>query len=185
MILEYGLDKAEEYEQGGGTKSQEGSLREYLWTSAWLNTRVVEDLSSGRFLWSDNTGEDKKIEELCIEKDTHNKKFEYTTVGMPQQNGKVERKFVTLYGKNHIDNDWCWDQGTTETEATNMSTDLDNVLVENKYNKNVYGIFNNKFEGPNFVFNLRKFGEVGFILIKRKMKYKQDQQYGKKGIMVG
>ena len=66
-----------------------------------------------------------------------------------------------------------------------MSTDLDNVLVENKYNKNVYGIFNNKFEGPNFVFNLRKFGEVGFILIKRKMKYKQDQQYGKKGIMVG
>ena len=66
---------------------------------------MVEDLSSGRFLWSDNTGEDKKIEELCIEKDTHNKKFEYTTVGMPQQNGKVEKKFVTLYGKNQIDND--------------------------------------------------------------------------------
>ena len=47
-------------------------------------------------------------------------------------------------------------------------TDLDNVSVENKCNKNVYGNFNNKFEGPNFVFNLRKFGEAGFILIREK-----------------
>jgi transposase InsO family protein len=27
-------------------------------------------------------------------------KFEYTAPGTPQQNGKIERKFATLYGMN-------------------------------------------------------------------------------------
>ena len=26
-------------------------------------------------------------------------KFEYTAVGTPQQNGRIERKFATLYGR--------------------------------------------------------------------------------------
>ena len=44
-----------------------------------------------------NAGENKMAEELC-KKEGLNVLFEYTAPNIPQQNGKVERKFATLYG---------------------------------------------------------------------------------------
>ena len=44
----------------------------------------------------DNAGENKGLEQEC----TNRKmgiKFEYTSVGTPQQNGRIKRKFATLY----------------------------------------------------------------------------------------
>ena len=46
----------------------------------------------------DNAGEKKSFEELS-KKEGLGIKFEYTSPGSPQQNGKCERKFATLYGK--------------------------------------------------------------------------------------
>ena len=45
----------------------------------------------------DNMGENKKMEEMSINQDL-GVRFEYTSVGTPQQNGRVERKFATRYG---------------------------------------------------------------------------------------
>ena len=49
----------------------------------------------------DNTGENKKINEMCIDQDLV-VKFECNAVGTPQQNGRVERKFATLQLYNAI-----------------------------------------------------------------------------------
>ena len=46
----------------------------------------------------DNAGENKTFEDLS-KKDGLGITFEYTAPGTPQQNGKCERKFASLYGK--------------------------------------------------------------------------------------
>ena len=118
----------------------------------------------------DNAGENKKMEEMCIDQDL-GIKFEYTAVRTPQQNGRVERKFATLYGRIRP---MMIDTGIEEelrqklwTETANVATDLDNILVSNKNNKNAYEIFYNK-PSPKFAFNLRRFEEVGYILKRDK-----------------
>ena len=46
----------------------------------------------------DNVGENVLLEKECI--DIKMKiKFEYTSPRTPQQNGQIERKFATLYGR--------------------------------------------------------------------------------------
>ncbi len=45
-----------------------------------------------------NAGENNKMEEACVEQGLGTK-FEYTAMGAPQQNGRVERKFATFYGR--------------------------------------------------------------------------------------
>jgi transposase InsO family protein len=47
----------------------------------------------------DNAGENKSFQSLLKKKWKHYIKFEYTAPNTPQQNGKIERKFATLYGK--------------------------------------------------------------------------------------
>ena len=46
----------------------------------------------------DNAGENRSFEKTC-KSEGHGIKFEYTAPGTPQQNGRVERKFQTLYGR--------------------------------------------------------------------------------------
>ena len=46
----------------------------------------------------DNAGENKTTEERFI-REKRNIKFEYMARNTPQQNGKVERAFATLYGR--------------------------------------------------------------------------------------
>ena len=47
----------------------------------------------------DNSGENVKLREKVNEYPDLKIKFEYTAPHTPQQNGKIERKFATLYGK--------------------------------------------------------------------------------------
>ena len=53
---------------------------------------------TGRIIRCDNAGENFKLKEKCEEKGLKIN-FEFTAPGTPQQNGKVERKFATLYSK--------------------------------------------------------------------------------------
>ena len=51
-----------------------------------------------RIVCCDNAGENLALRRTC-EKEGLGIRFELTAPGTPQQNGKVERKFVTLYGR--------------------------------------------------------------------------------------
>ena len=67
--------------------------------------------------------------------------FEYTARNTPQQNGKVERAFATLFGRvramlNQADmdrakRDMIW------TEAAATATKLENILVDKKDDKSL------------------------------------------------
>ena len=89
----------------------------------------------------------KKMDKMSINQDL-GVRFEYTSVGTPQLNGRVERKFATLYDRVRS---MMIDVGIEEElrqklqgEAANMAADLDNILVINKNNKNAYDFFNEK-----------------------------------------
>ena len=118
----------------------------------------------------DNAGENKKMEEMCIDQDLE-VSFEYTSVGTPQQNVRVERKFTTLCGRIRLMMiDARMEKELRQklwAEATNMTTHLDNILVTNKNNKNAYEFFYNK-QSHTFIFNLKRLGEVGYILKRDK-----------------
>ena len=136
----------------------------------------------------DNAGENKKMEEACVEQGLGTK-FEYTAVGTPQQNGRVERKFATLYGRVRS---MMIEAGIKEklrqklwAEAANMSVDLDNILVTKRDEENAYERFYGSKKSPNYVKHLRQFGEVGFIIQRNNKIKSKISNRGKKGIMVG
>ena len=114
----------------------------------------------------DNAGENKMLAKSC----DHNEmgiKFEYTAPGTPQQNGVVERAFVTLIGRqrammNHAgftvkkrQEMWC--------EAEQTATMLDNILVQEKGSKPPHTKFYP--EDPKYAKYLRTFGEIGVTAI--------------------
>jgi hypothetical protein len=47
----------------------------------------------------DNAGENLKLKEYAITEPDINVNFEFIAPHSPQQNGKIERKFATLWGK--------------------------------------------------------------------------------------
>ena len=51
-----------------------------------------------KFIRCDNAGENNSLEEEC-KKEGLGVTFEYTAVNTPEHNGRVERKFATLYGR--------------------------------------------------------------------------------------
>ncbi len=51
-----------------------------------------------KYIRCDNAGENVALEMACKQEGL-GIKFEYTAPGTPQQNGRVERKFATMYGK--------------------------------------------------------------------------------------
>ena len=122
----------------------------------------------------DNAGENKKMEEAC-DKLGLGTKFKYTAVGTPQQNGRIERKCATLYGRVRS---MMIDAGVKEelrqkllAEAANMCVDLNNILVNNKRDRSAYHAFYKISKDPDYVNHLRQFGEVKFVL-KRGSKIK-------------
>ena len=69
-------------------------------------------------------------------------RFEITAVGTPHQNGRMERKFATLYERVRS---MMIDTGIKEdlrqklwAEAANINVDLNNILVNNKKDKSSY-----------------------------------------------
>ena len=80
----------------------------------------------------DNAGENKLLEQKCIDK-MLGIIFEYIAPGSPKFNGRVERKFPILFGRtrtllNSANLTHDLRQGLW-TEAANMSTILENIIV--------------------------------------------------------
>jgi hypothetical protein len=57
--------------------------------------------STVKVIRCDNSGENKNIQQAIIQVPKIKVKFDFTAPDTPQQNGKVECKFATLYGKVH------------------------------------------------------------------------------------
>jgi hypothetical protein len=80
----------------------------------------------------DNSGENNALQRICKHEGL-GIKFEYTTPNTPQQNGRVERRFPTIYGRVRamwrdisvsINNKRLW------AETANTAIALDNMLLK-------------------------------------------------------
>jgi transposase InsO family protein len=112
----------------------------------------------------DNAGENKSLQKLC-EKEGLGIQFEYTAPGTPQLNGRVERKFATLYGRVRAMLNGA--RLTKElrnglwTEAARTASDLENTLVSTNRPVAAFNQFYEK-ELPG-IRNAHPFGEIGIV----------------------
>ena len=123
----------------------------------------------------DNAGENKAFEEEVID---HGMKicFEYTAVNTPQQNGRVERKFATIYGRVRSMLTAAGIEGRLRhllwAEAGNTAIHLMNIQTSHQNQKSPYELFAKKDTPPKYASNLKRFGEIGIILKQEKIKSK-------------
>ena len=123
-----------------------------------------------KYLRCDNAGENLKVEEECLKLGL-GITMEYTSPNTPQQNGRVERKFATLYGRVRsmfnaamLDGDM---RNGLWAECANTATKLDNLDCDNDEKVPRYKQFMKEdFKGFD---NLRKFGEVGIKTLRKKI----------------
>jgi len=96
------------------------------------------------YIRCDNAGENCALEDECIEKDL-GIIFKYTAPGTPQQNGVVERAFVTMLGKTRaIMNGAGFDEKKRHlfwTEATNTVTNLENITIRKGMTRTPHYLF--------------------------------------------
>ena len=134
----------------------------------------------------DNAGENISFEKECA-RNKMKIKFEYTAAATPQQNGRIERKFATLYGRVRAMFISAGIEGRLRkllwAEAMNTAIDLDNIMTQSD-GKSAYQKFTRKMEHPRYAQKLRKFGEIGVIMNKRGHRSKMTNR-GKKAMMVG
>jgi hypothetical protein len=107
----------------------------------------------------------KKSIHQKYQRTNYNIKFEFTAPGTPQQNGKDERAFVTLYGKTRS----MLNSARLTTffshrlwaSCASLAVQLENIIVNQKKEKSasekVYG------SNPKWISNMRSFGEMAIV----------------------
>ena len=135
----------------------------------------------------DNAGENKSFEKEIIEKKLKII-FEYTASNTPQQNGRVERKFATIYGRVRSMLTAAGIEGELRkslwAEAGNTAIDLMNIQVHDKEQRTPYEKISGRKTLPNYSKSLKPFGEIGIILRPNKIKSKIEDR-GQRAMMVG
>jgi len=148
----------------------------------------VKDLQAGnpdmvKFLRCDNSGENESIRKT-FEKEGVKVQMEFTAPNTPQENGKVERAFATLWGRTRaMLNNACFDEEHRQglwTECARCATMLSNLLSKN--GSSPYERFYGK--KANFGRGLRVFGEV-CVKSNRKSHKEKLKNRGDVGIFVG
>jgi hypothetical protein len=99
---------------------------------------LVKELKNVTFLRVDDAGEHFALESLCKQQNI-NIKFEFSGPRTPQRNGKVERKFQTLYGRiramfNDAGIEGDFRKGLW-AECTSTATYYDNIIVKKDQTK--------------------------------------------------
>jgi hypothetical protein len=113
----------------------------------------------------DYGGENNTLRDKIKHHPTLNIKFEYTAPGTPQQNGKVERMFATLYGKARSMLNSA--RFTTEirrglwSQCANHAVQLQNIIVMKHGELSAAEKFYGK--NPSWIKNMRTFGEMAII----------------------
>ena len=119
-----------------------------------------------KYIRCDNAGENLSLQQ-SLDNEGMNIKFEFTARETPQQNGKVERAFATLYGRMRaMMTAVKWDDEMKHKfwmEAAATATKLDTIMNE-KGKQSPYQAFYN--QSPLFEKHLRTFGEVGIMTLK-------------------
>jgi len=123
----------------------------------------------------DNSGENKKLQKMC-EEEGLDIEFQFTPRDSPQFNGKVERKFQTLWScTRSVMNAAKLDKSTRNgvwAEAARHSTDIDNLLVRaSKKDKGPPHTAFYKKESKK-VAHLRQFGEMAIVKFSNKIQAK-------------
>ena len=136
----------------------------------------------------DNAGENLMLEKACA-RNKMRIKFEYTSSRTPQQNGRIERKFATLYGRVRAMFVGAGIEGRLRrllwAEAMNTAIDLDNIMAQTDAgNQSAHQKFTKEKAQPKYAESLRTFGEIGVILNKRGHRSKMTNR-GRKAMMVG
>ena len=136
----------------------------------------------------DNSGENLSLEKQCINKNMKIK-FEYTSPGTPQQNGPIERKFATLYGRIQSMFVSAGIEGQLRkrlwAEAANTSAMIDNITVNQGVLKTPYELFSGENGPPRYACQLRTFEEIGIVTNKKSQLKSKFLNRGKKAMMVG
>jgi len=132
----------------------------------------------------DNAGENHALEDACIEKDLRII-FEYTALGMPQQNGVFERAFATMLGKTRaIMNCAGFDEKKRHlfwTEATNTLTHLENITNRKGVTRTPHYLFYGS-DTP-YTKHLQVFGKLAIVKVLNPTNKLSDK--GMKTIFVG
>ena len=118
----------------------------------------------------ENAGENLSLEKQCINENMKIK-FKYTSPGMQQQNGRIERKFATLYGQIRSMFVSAGIEGqlrkTLWAEAANTSAMIDNITVNQGASKTPYELFSGENGPPRYAYDLRTFREIGIVMNKK------------------
>ena len=112
----------------------------------------------------DNAGENTSFKDQVDWDPDLNLEFEFIAPGTPQQNGKIERKFATLFGRarsmlnqaklSRSKRNELW------AEAANTATMLDNITVSSNEESSYQKFY---MKDPKWMRNLKCFGEIGIV----------------------
>jgi transposase InsO family protein len=133
---------------------------------------------SVEFSRCDNSGENNQIQTDANVHPHMHFKFEYTALENPQQNGKIERKFATLYGKSRAvlnAGKFNWPlRHKMWAYSANQATDLENIIVQPGQKATAYELF---YDGnPEWLDSLHTFGEIAFVRDPVKIRSKLKNQ---------
>ena len=121
----------------------------------------------------DNAGENKTTDILCQDEKL-GITFEYTAPDTPQHNGRVERKFATLYGRMRAMLNAAGLEATLRkgvwAECGNAATRNENLSISTRNQKPAWERFFNR--PSKLVWNLRTFGEMAITTKHNKIQGK-------------
>ncbi len=119
-----------------------------------------------KFIRCDNAGENESLKKK-IETEDLNVKSEFTARKTPQQNGKVERAFATLYGQmRSMMSAAKWNDERKHRlwmEAAATATKLDSIMNKRGEHSPHLRFYD---ESPAFEKHLKIFGQVGVVTLK-------------------
>jgi hypothetical protein len=133
----------------------------YQWIMRAKNDKInIENIRC------DNAGENLALKKFIDDRPhLHKINFEFTAPYTPEQNGTIERKFATLFGKTRAMLNSCsLPQSLREqlwAHCGHMATLLDKILVDKPDEKSPYEKWYDKI--PSWISNLRTFGEIGIV----------------------
>ena len=153
-------------------KQQVPSLMEFLRQMKSRGTPV-------KYIRCDNAGENKTLAAECKKSsDLNDIQFEFTPRDSPQFNGKIERKFATIFGRMRVNNVAAHIQGKLRMklwgENCMHSIDVENLLVSSSHDDPSYREFYQK-DVANAE-SMRQFGEMAILKVSKRIKGKLEDR---------
>jgi Reverse transcriptase (RNA-dependent DNA polymerase)/gag-polypeptide of LTR copia-type len=119
-----------------------------------------------KYLRCDNSGENQALQQELEQDNELNITMEFTAPYTPQQNGSIERKFATLWGKvrsmlNGAKLPWSL-RNKLWAQCANLATQLENILVSPESETTPFELLHG-IKHPDWLDNLHTFGEIAIV----------------------